>query len=48
MYGNRAKNNFFSEDCIKLKHKDVEIGWFVRNMLILQHRFAMLDLKTRD
>ena len=32
---------------MKLKHKDLE-SCFVKNMLILQHYFAMLDLKTTD
>jgi len=32
--------------CIKLKRKDLGIELFVKNVLIIQHHFAMLDLET--
>jgi len=41
--GSRAKNKLFFLN-IKIKHKDQE-SCLSKNMLILQHHFAMLGLK---
>ena len=46
--GRRAKNKLLFLNAMHKvnKHKDLEL--YVKNMLIVQHQFAMLDLKAAD